>query len=353
MQTAIHKTTLLAALAVVALAGHAYAATVFQTDTNKDGIVNFKDHDQNGGIEKVVDLSNNWLGTYTVINNVYDLKGITDMTETYVLGNDIDCNGVEMESIGSEDNPFTGTFIGNGHKISNVKINAPSKDFAGLFGALDDGAEVYDLDLENVDIFSSKGAGVVAGTVYNGKIARVSSSGKVQVYNGEAGGIAGRMYKGTISDCVSDCNTFAKDYAGGILGRGIGAEPNNLIIENCYATGIASAARTSAGGVVGSAANMTIKDTYATGTASALFAFGGLVGFSFNLSVSNSYHTGPNNGIGTFESGGADAFKGLEHSHPVYGTVETPIWDFENVWEAHADSLPTLRRNPQPTPPQP
>ncbi len=55
----------------------------------------------------------------------------------YVLSNDIDLSGYpNWEPIGTLANPFTGTFNGNGHTISNLTINRPAQDNVGLFGVI-------------------------------------------------------------------------------------------------------------------------------------------------------------------------------------------------------------------------
>ena len=55
----------------------------------------------------------------------------------YVLSNDIDLSGYpNWDPIGTLANPFTGTFDGNGHTISNLTINRPAQDNVGLFGVI-------------------------------------------------------------------------------------------------------------------------------------------------------------------------------------------------------------------------
>lgn len=356
MQTALHKRTLLTVLAVVACAGHAYAATVFETDANKDGIVNFKDHDQNGGIEKVVDLSNNWLNTYKVIRTAEDLQNIKDdLSAEYVLANDIDLNGFNFEPIGNQLNPFTGVLIGNGYSIRNLNIERRTEDNVGLFRFLD-GAKIIDLAMENINMVGKVAVGPIAANVKDAILYKIATSGTVEARGQSGGGLVGKISKGLIEDSYSNCNLKGNQYLGGIIGSGQGSDPTSIVIAKCYSTGNIIANLISSGGIVGLASRLTITDSYSTGTVGGVWSLGGLVGENQgNTQVFNSYFTDTahDNGIGTPEPLGADAFKGLDHSHPVYGTTEISIWDFENVWEAHVDALPTLRRNPQPTPPQP
>jgi len=54
---------------------------------------------------------------------------------------DIDLSGYSSgegwHPIGDEENPFTGTFDGDGYKITNLTINRPEKINIGLFGYID------------------------------------------------------------------------------------------------------------------------------------------------------------------------------------------------------------------------
>ena len=50
------------------------------------------------------------------------------------LTTDIDCGENTITPCGTPTNPFTGSFNGNNHKISNLKINATESNYAGLFG---------------------------------------------------------------------------------------------------------------------------------------------------------------------------------------------------------------------------
>ena len=51
-----------------------------------------------------------------------------------VLTNDIDMTGVKWTPIGTKDSAFKGEFDGRGHVITNLNVNDPSLEYAGLFG---------------------------------------------------------------------------------------------------------------------------------------------------------------------------------------------------------------------------
>src|SRR5882757_5587194 len=89
---------------------------------------------------------------YVVINSLgaegsttgTDLQGVNGgLGAHYALGSNIDASatsawngGAGFMPIGSNTAPFTGTFDGLGHAISNLTINLPSMNYVGLFGVL-------------------------------------------------------------------------------------------------------------------------------------------------------------------------------------------------------------------------
>ncbi|WP_276662461.1 S-layer homology domain-containing protein, partial [Syntrophomonas wolfei] len=69
---------------------------------------------------------------------------------------------------------FSGTFNGDGHTISNVRINQPEGMFVGLFGCTvgqeDNPTSIYNLTVENVDVTGFHLVGGVVGMQYSGCI---------------------------------------------------------------------------------------------------------------------------------------------------------------------------------------
>ena len=88
----------------------------------------------------------------TEIDSAEELSEISeDLDGKYVLTSDIDLSNVEYEPIGDKEHPFTGTFDGDGHVISNLSIegeNIEDIQYLGLFGVLEN-AEVSNLAIEN------------------------------------------------------------------------------------------------------------------------------------------------------------------------------------------------------------
>jgi hypothetical protein len=162
--------------------------------------------------------------------------------------------------------PFTGTFDGACHKISNLTINSNSSGSClGLFGYIKQG-DVNNLGLENVSI--------TGGSAW-------------------VGGLVGLNIEGTINNCYSIgsvAGVVKSLYVGGLVGE------NYLgIISNCYSKGIVS----SAGGYIGPDFSADI---------------GGLVGLNsgdyVTISLTRSYSTcnvicgGYTNWVGGLVGGG-------------------------------------------------
>lgn len=148
-----------------------------------------------------------------------------------LLGADLDMSGVAVNgTIGTEDNPFTGIFDGNGYSIKNLTLNLAntSTEYAepteiGLFGTTD-GATIMDLELEgNLTI-------------------QISNSPD----NLKVGTLVGRAENTTIENCNIKATQNFQDLE----------NKENLIDEN---KGIKSI---NAGGIAGELIDSTVKNTF-------------------------------------------------------------------------------------------
>ena len=122
-------------------------------------------------------------------------------------------------NLGNNEAPFTGTFDGNGHIISNVNIvveESGDSSFTGLFGVLEN-AVVRNLAVENCFLESRTSgglyAGVIAGKMQNSLVEDCYVSGKI-VINGEtaycAGGIAGAVFQNGEGENVEIVNNISR-----------------------------------------------------------------------------------------------------------------------------------------------
>jgi len=96
----------------------------------------------------------------TPITTCTELQNIrNDLSRDYYLANAIDCSctsgwngGAGFEPIGTSSSKFTGTFDGNGYKITHLYINRSSTNHVGLFGYTGSGSEIKDVGLEEVNV---------------------------------------------------------------------------------------------------------------------------------------------------------------------------------------------------------
>ena len=173
------------------------------------------------------------------IRTVADLQNVSsNLSTNYILMNDLDLGGMEWTPIGTEDNPFTGTFDGNGHVISNFKITGDVQ-IAGLFGYNE--GTIQNLGLESFTVDVSRSRSVYAGGLVGyskGTITNSYAMGDVSASASyaRAGGLVGCNREGTITNSyatgdvsASSMSTLPYAYAGGLVGY------NNLgTITNCY-----------------------------------------------------------------------------------------------------------------------
>ncbi len=172
-------------------------------------------------------------------------------------------------AIGTENNPYKGTFNGNGKRISGIKINSTEID-QGLIGYLGDQGTVQDLTLEKCSITGLQGTGSIVGRNVGGTISGCTISGSSITGNKNVGGIAGMnesvtttgnvTFTSTIIGCTC-INTSVTEIAdsegdggniGGIVGNNVG------IIRGCNVQGASVTGESKAGGIVG----ITGSDTH-------------------------------------------------------------------------------------------
>lgn len=153
-----------------------------------------------------------------------------------------DENGWTWTPIGKDaSKAYTGTFNGNGYKISMKYAVAPDGMTAGwgLFGSIGNDGKVQDLDIYLTNFgrdgkaFSISKSGMLAA--YNsGTIERcTATSGKIYVSSGV--GLLVYRNNGTIQDCLTKLNSNCIGEGGTLIG-GV-AYTNNGKIKNCFFNG--------------------------------------------------------------------------------------------------------------------
>ena len=190
------------------------------------------------------------------------------------------------QPIGDQGNPFNGVFDGNNHTISNLRIDRTNTDSVGLFVALADGAQVRNVNLEDVAVKGRFDVGSLAA--YNaGEIDNSHADGTV-IGERAVGGLAahniGSIFNSSAYGVVSGDPKNEVALVGGLVSR----NENTGVIANSYSLSRVSG-RNNIGGLVG--LNLgSIANTYASGSIQGVTLIGGLVGENGGL-ISDSYAT--------------------------------------------------------------
>lgn len=171
---------------------------------------------------------NDW-DTYTLITTADEFatigqnKNEAKWSANYVLGNDIDVNGVNLSSIGDPEIPYTGKFSGDGHTISHVDMTKENYVYSsGLFAQIGNSSGKSGkviLLAANGDIVSSYcETGGICGNLSAGEIYGCSFTGTVK--GSMVGGISGVAGQHTmISQCFFEGDVQGRDAAAGICGK--------------------------------------------------------------------------------------------------------------------------------------
>lgn len=130
--------------------------------------------------------------------------------------------------------PFEATFNGNGHVISNLRIDTEDQRYwgIGLFGNLKNQATISKLGVSGAKIECSNSfyAGILFGKSFDSgvKAQECFVSGSVTAAN-SLGVFCGNMYRGTISDCFALGKIETSFGGGGFCGT---VDYGTLL--NCY-----------------------------------------------------------------------------------------------------------------------
>ena len=189
--------------------------------------------------------------TYEPVASVEDFRKIDEnLSGNYVLAKDIDFGGNNYRPIAYKSGTsFTGKFSGNGHTISNIRVNY-SDDLVGLFGT--NKGLIMNLAVsgevtgeEYIGGICAKNEGTIYVCSFDGEVKQSESTRR----EGKVGGICGTNYA-TISNCFNSADVSGKNYIGGICGEMYGKDP---VVVYCVSVGKVSGFTSSAmvGGICG------------------------------------------------------------------------------------------------------
>lgn len=221
------------------------AITVYATQASYENDSDGNQYDANAPFTSF------WDGTtttpVTAVNGTYTVKSAAELMylmnnaqsgssryygESIVLDCDIDLGGATVKGFGNEGCIFAGSFDGQGHTISNFKIDRKpatpnTKYYAGLFNYYSRGT-LENLTVKNATVVGDQMAGVLVGSLDANAIVRncVVENSTVVGYR-KVGGAIGYASDATINNCdVKNTNVYCavavqshgKDQWGAIIG---------------------------------------------------------------------------------------------------------------------------------------
>lgn len=302
-----------------------------------------------------------------------NIGGVDGYNGKYLkLTADLDFTGENWRPIGIYnfggiyDYCFKGTFDGGGKSISNLILNRSLIKNIGLFGSVCHGT-IKNIVLKNCQITNTivnGSAGGIAGLLINGLISNCSTSGSVSVTSSKslAGGIVGASgLNSTVAACsnsatISSGSSSILDNmsAGGIAGLIF----EGSTIQNSYNSGNVSAQGSlysTAGGIVSHISSYadSVSNCYNVGTISVsntgtgnCTTGAGIVGVNGGGSIVNSVWLDGSAGALTCWSwpGNTDTIATSKSSSDMMlETTYTAIgWDFSTVWKISAGEYPKL-----------
>ena len=199
--------------------------------------------------------------------------------------NDKDAVYYDWYPIGSEAQPFKGTFLGNNKTISGLYKSYDKFDhWVGLFDTIATTGTVQDLTVDKTffvyygDMNKAPNQddptrmGIIAGEL-QGTVKNVYSKGDITSRGVGIGGIAGVISDAaTVTNCwyageVTGTKEGSSSYIGGIAGFVDSANTNIIKIEHCLVSGNVLALDKRVGGLIGSvkSGNLTITDCLFSG----------------------------------------------------------------------------------------
>ena len=269
-------------------------------------------------------------GGYYVINDVTDFKELLAFGQNasleFRLKNDLDLATEPDFYI-----PYlAGEFDGNGHKASALSLNLNLASPLGLFGYLAPGGNITHMSVENINITGQRGVGGLVGRTWKGTISNCHSKGSVTGVGvperdepgSSIGGLVGQNSHGTVSNSYFTGTVTGDRSVGGLVGRNYGT------LSNSYSSGSVSGGIEGAvGGLVGSNGDAgTVSNSYSTASATSDNNVGGLVGENAGI-VTRCYSSG--------DVTGNSVVGGLVGQS--WGIVSNSFWDTQTSGQAASD----------------
>ncbi len=227
---------------------------------------------KNGGAK---DLSANAILTKDIIVNEY----VLDANKDLLSGRDF----IPWTPIGTDRIAYTGTFNGQGHTISGLYFNNPDASCVGLFGCIEAGGKISNVEvLDSYFQFDADGGGV-CGQNDRGELQNCSNSSTV-IGRVSGGGVCGNN-NGNIINCFNKGTVSGQYNLGGVCGY------NGGNTTNCFNEGTVSGQKYDVGGVCGVNYHGGITNCFNEGIVSGTGSkVGGVCGANYSGTITNCYY---------------------------------------------------------------
>ncbi len=250
----------------------------------------------------------------------------------FKLTDSIDLNNIEWTPIGKSSSAFKSKFDGSNKAITNLNISTPAENNVGLFGYIDYGAHVKNLNIGVTSITGKDNVGAAVGNAPNHHILiqNVHVTGGTVTGETYVGGVVGVIRGGSeIDTCSSDATVSGKTCIGGVVGYAGPMTESSPKIMSCFASGDVTGISSSlgggaAGGVAGSLNGDTssypakIFDCSASGRIEGNGFSGGVVGKATAATIANCSASGDVVcSLRTSSTGAAGGVIGYAGSSPV------------------------------------
>lgn len=261
-----------------------------------------------------------------LINNIDDFKLLLAFGQFeeyhYKLTNDLDFSNEFNFFIPW----FSGTFDGDGKKITNLQLLLPYNSCVGLFGYVYH-AKIKNFGISNCFISGKSFTGGLSGICSISKLINCFSTGSINNEDRNTGGLTGFAIGDSISFCYSTCSiTSEGDCSGGLIGSNLGST-----ISNSFSQGSVNAAGEYVGGLVGANDGIAIN-CYSSGNVIGNGEkTGGLMGFN-SETVLNSFWDLETSGQTTSASGIGKTTAEMK----MISTYTNAGWSFPNPWSMNA-----------------
>jgi hypothetical protein len=221
-----------------------------QLQTTADAVQLTKLYNQCVALRAILEANMDWVElntNVTTVGGVYQLATAADLAIfsavvnegrvelNAVLTADIDMASVTMAPIGTSENPYKGTFDGQGKAVLNYTYNHSDVGNVGLFGVIS-GATIQKVMLK--------------GAYING--------------NANAGGLVGNARDASVikNNAVVDCHVEGRDHVAAIAANAVG----ETVISNNYSNAEIVSRQYQAAGMVGTIFSATIEKNLFTGS---------------------------------------------------------------------------------------